>query len=103
MEAMSLSECPSIVTCIMSDGAAYTTEVFTMDAAEHSNMNHVKAERSFHLLVDNGLLYDDLRHVNMKPVTSDDCIYITDHAFDRMKERAGWGEICQQPHGREGI
>lgn len=88
METKSLRESPYILTCVMKNGVPYNSGIFYVKDLD--DLRNERIRRAFYVLVANELAYDDLQFVSTKHVTSDDCIYISDHAFKRMKERAGW-------------
>lgn len=89
MKAISLKDSEMLVTCITAGGGIYTSEHFRFNS-ETDTIPAVR-EREKHMVADaNGFDPHCIIRTRFRRVLSDDNVYISEHAFRRMKERAGF-------------
>lgn len=91
MEVRRLSEEKRKLCVVLKEGGELISKSYN-DHKTFDNFSNKERLIFETLLQENNLERDQVQSVYIKKDTDDNCIYISDHAFKRMKERNGWGQ-----------
>ena len=93
-----IEECAKKVYIYMKNGEAYSSQWFFDEERKNSygenNFTELEKEKYDELIDENGLEPKDIGHwtVNRDKSLGEDCIFISRHGFERMRERNGWNK-----------
>lgn len=92
MEVKRLSEEKRKMCVVLKEGSELISESYHEDRKTIGDFSDQEKAILEDLLQENNLERDQVQSVYIRKDTDDSCIYISDHAFKRMKERNGWGQ-----------
>lgn len=91
MKGLSLKDTEMMLVCITASGEVYTSEHFHF-ASETDSFRNVREREVDIIIRENNLDPDSIVWTRSKRILSDDTVYVSEHALQRMKERAGFSK-----------
>lgn len=93
---MDIDECEKRVFVYLKDGRCFVTEWFMDDEKKNISLEHFSAaeqEQLDKLFTENEISSEDVeKYAVSRNKSFIDCIYISRHAFERLKQRNGWNK-----------